>query len=810
MNTAMARGLGDGDLPDDVLTEVFSYLPAKSAGRFRALSRSWRATLSSMTFAHLHLQRTTKPGEIKVFFSLPDGTSEEESSHGNAPEEESCNDDGTPEEEDGSCDDGIEEPYFYAWQPGGAVKKLAPNYLGLGTLTRPLHGLVLMRNTRYHVVNPSTGAALALPDSSNPSAKQIRRPLWYYLKHVAYGLGYCAVTGDYKAVRIFSNEASHEFTQILCEVFVLGKLAYWRYPAQDPPVCVIKEENPGVFLSGYLHFLCLDGEIIAFDITAETFGSVLPPPYLEDAGPIIKMTELNGCLCVCHGELGYSDKEYHIWVLTNYKEGEWEQIYRFDPTYWAEPDWTQLDCSWIAPLCMYTSEDGTKKIMFDTGNCKVFTMDVMNGNTPEILFNPDDTMVGRFEDFTEPRLGLFEESLVPVGCTIEEMVLSCPKTKAWFDILKWMPTRHVADLSLVCRGWHAMVKDDNFVRSHVAHANLNKSPRITMIQDTLVKRCCNLEDVINGTEGCQLFLHLVCSQPCHGLNAGTHHSHSFVYNPVGGHGENIMLDGVDDVDDLDDVYDGADNVDDVDDADDGVDNVDDGVDNVDDVDNGMFFAGQTGLGYDAQNNKHVIVLITYKQKNLATREYQLECKLRYVNKKKCHSVDPPPRPIADVPPTWVDGKIFWLVDPNLGPVSQKCEIVSFDVETKEFQVLGGPPCSSYNDGNMSILQLQGALCVACSDKRSNALDIWMMKDAGIWSMEYHIELEEFSPQYSWEKTTPLAIDPTDGRILLSTGRSLGYIDPKTGAMETLYSNHGQPGDANFCPVICHESFVSTL
>jgi hypothetical protein len=86
----------------------------------------------------------------------------------------------------------------------------------------------------------------------------------------------------------------------------------------------------------------------------------------------------------------------------------------------------------------------------------------------------------------------------------------------------------------------------------------------------------------------------------------------------------------------------------------------------------------------------------------------------------------------------------------------------------------------------------------------------MMKDAGIWSMEYHIELEEFSPQYSWEKTTPLAIDPTDGRILLSTGRSLGYIDPKTGAMETLYSNHGQPGDANFCPVICHESFVSTL
>jgi hypothetical protein len=287
----------------------------------------------------------------------------------------------------------------------------------------------------------------------------------------------------------------------------------------------------------------------------------------------------------------YGDIAYHVWLLRNYeKGGEWEQICRVDPTAWAkQPDqWEQLDSGWIAPLCMYKSEN---KILFDTATCKVFTMDVPNGNSPpEVLFNPDETFGRSFEDFSEPSIGLFEESLVPVGRTIEEMVLSSPNTKAWFDILKWMPTRYVAGLSLVCRAWRAMVKDDHFIRSHVAHANLNKSPRIMMIQDPTFGVYVDLQDVINGTKGYTVSARFVCSQPCHGLNAGTHFVCSFVCNPVRGYIERIFLDGVDE---------------------------------------DTVFAGQTGLGYDSEYNVHVLVLVTYKEKNFATRDYQIECKLRY-------------------------------------------------------------------------------------------------------------------------------------------------------------------------------------
>lgn len=127
--------------------------------------------------------------------------------------------------------------------------------------------------------------------------------------------------------------------------------------------------------------------------------------------------------------------------------------------------------------------------------------------------------------------------------------------------------------------------------------------------------------------------------------------------------------------------------------------------------NDTFFAGRIGLGYDSEIDKHLLVHITYKEDNLETRYYELQCKMRYVNHEQWRPLDPPPRPVAAMPPTFVNGNIYWMVEPNLGPVSATCEIVAFDIQTQEFEVLQGPPCS-HDSGHMTILQLQGALCVA--------------------------------------------------------------------------------------------------
>jgi hypothetical protein len=83
----------------------------------------------------------------------------------------------------------------------------------------------------------------------------------------------------------------------------------------------------------------------------------------------------------------------------------------------------------------------------------------------------------------------------------------------------------------------------------------------------------------------------------------------------------------------------------------------------------------------------------------------------------------------------------------------------------------------------------------------------MMKDCGPWLMEYHIELEKFLPDYLSENTVPLAVDPKDGRILLNASWSLGYYDPKTEEIETIYTENIPEHGFKFCPIICHESLV---
>jgi len=82
-----------------------------------------------------------------------------------------------------------------------------------------------------------------------------------------------------------------------------------------------------------------------------------------------------------------------------------------------------LKSLWITPVGVYYSAAGTTlKIMFGTGSCKVFAVDSNGGGDPEILPTPEDTIIGNCEDDYLPTIGLYEESLVSLGRTIEDMI----------------------------------------------------------------------------------------------------------------------------------------------------------------------------------------------------------------------------------------------------------------------------------------------------------------------------------------------------------------------------------------------------
>jgi hypothetical protein len=156
-------------------------------------------------------------------------------------------------------------------------------------------------------------------------------------------------------------------------------------------------------------------------------------------------------------------------------------------------------------------------------------------------------------------------------------------------------------------------------------------------------------------------------------------------------------------------------------------------------------------------------------------------------------------------PVFANGKLYWMVDPNLGTKSSNlgCEMLALDVSTEKFQVLQGPPCSHAE--MTSTVELNGNLCVVCSDRGADALDIWML-DSGIWSIGYRVELGVYSDEYSVEETAPMVVDPTDGRLLLSTGRALGYYSPIKRTVETIHRLVDQDV-YKFAPVLSEESLI---
>jgi F-box interacting protein len=674
-------------------------------------------------------------------------------------------------------DEPSKEYYFYAWQPGGdPVKKLMRNeFLFPIPLTRPLHGIVLLHcdaddyRGGYYVCNPSTGALLLLPDSYLPLKQNFRaprknypRPLCYF--EVAYGFGYCSTTNEYKVVRLFSNEVD-ETIGPCCEVFVLDKLAYWRPSVHQPPPCTVEDGSPAVFIKGHLHFLCRDGGITVFNISDESFCLMPPPPNPKDH--LARMTELDGCLCVYHGGIADGDGPYHIWMLRDYEARRWEHLCCIDTTAWPEHERMELKSGWIDPLGMYNGANGEKKIVFETDTCKVFVVD-LHSNLLEIIFRPEESIAGRFDN--NPGIRLLEESLVPLGRTMEEMILSSPITKAWSDVLKWLPARSVSELSLVSREWRAVVTSDCFIRSHAVHANSIDRPLAIKFVDPALHYFIDVKDMVSlsyqpniRTWTLSFFMceQFECSQPCHGLNLASCDGAYFLCNPAMGYRQCIKKD--------DNKY------------------------------------KHIALGYDSERDVHVLVH-PYVENNLETGSYILRCSRLYTNEYKWEPIDPPPRPVADVPPVYADGKIYWMVHPDLGPT---CELVALNTMDYEFEMLQGPPC--LGDGRVSMLELNGAICVAFSDRDADAIDLWMMKDDMTWCVEYRIELSDFSSEYSSEKTTVMGVDPTDGRILLNTGKALGYYDPNTLIVHTIYCVPIQSEDSDnnkrICPVIFQESLL---
>jgi hypothetical protein len=90
---------------------------------------------------------------------------------------------------------------------------------------------------------------------------------------------------------------------------------------------------------------------------------------------------------------------------------------------------------------------------------------------------------------------------------------------------------------------------------------------------------------------------------------------------------------------------------------------------------------------------------------------------------------------------------------------------------------------------MILSELDGKLCAAHTSRRTETVTIWSRNDDGGWMTKHAtMQLEqwpEFSPR-SAELVVPLAVGDRR-RVLLDTGKALGYYDASTGSLEMVYS-----------------------
>ncbi|XP_059629116.1 F-box/kelch-repeat protein At3g06240-like [Cornus florida] len=315
-------------LPEEMVVDILSRLPAKCLCRFKCVSKSWFALISSPNFAKTHLNRNDKPKRVFLvsdyFYSI-DCT------------EASNNDDVIAMK--------LDYPLIKDKDPN-LVTDIVASCNGL--LLVVLNNLNKRDDYPMYLCNPSTREFKKLPD--------------YNFRFCMYGLGYDSSMDNYKDTFVVVHSL---------------KTSSWRRRwIQDFPY-----DNSfllpcsGVFVNGSIHWLtnrALDHSpvIVAFDVADEKFRDVLLPnshgillPAKAHAPSGLGV--LGGCL-FCYKEHDYA-VQFDIWVMEEYGVTEsWTKftIYIPDNMYNLEPLCVPLDNELL--LKLYDEEmDEDEKIEED-------------------------------------------------------------------------------------------------------------------------------------------------------------------------------------------------------------------------------------------------------------------------------------------------------------------------------------------------------------------------------------------------------------------------------------------------------------
>lgn len=617
----------------------------------------------------------------------------------------------------------------------------------------------------YYLCNPSMAQIAALPDGRPyPSSD-----------YASFGLGYDARSRSHKVVRLLY----HDYQPAGCDIYDVGasSIGHWR-PAAGAVVLPpgrVRMNQMGVFVEGHVHWptMARHGEeeehIVSFSVSDETFGAYVTPPP-GTAVMRFALAELAGCLCLLSAphcpQSGLESVD--IWLLTDYTTRSWGKHWHIDLTKLPPPPPEVGDDFMFHGVTPLALVDGGRRVLFVSREYQVAAYCLATGTLEEVVV--PDPVFGRRGNVRggahHHLLVPYEESLVPAGRPFQDILWSSPAARALSMALRRLPARTLGRLKLVCRSWRAMLESDRFATLHnaacarataspvsvvfLAPFGTTTAPDIPVELEFLTGTVVSLESC-SGDPGAAgrrwnpplSTARVVCRTPCHGLVLLSHRSenHHVLCNPVTRAVRSFVF--------L--------------------------------PDHGRH--GCAGLGYDPSREEHVVVHLSYTSRCLETRTYAVECWVWPARDLYPTTLDAqPPIPAAvDVPPVHVGGKMYWPREPRLGAAAEEFAILAFDECAETFEVEPAPPAALLgvvdSGDRMVLAELAGKLCAVKLSASMETMTVWGKDDVEGWRREHVVELQqwpEFSPRTTELAVMPMAVDPIDGRILLDTGKALGY------------------------------------
>ncbi|KAF7098342.1 hypothetical protein CFC21_100090 [Triticum aestivum] len=261
----------------DVIFEILSWLPPRSLGRCRCVSRNWRDIISNPAFVAAHMSRAEPLLVAKT----------SDSHHWSL---QLMDTEGTPVR----------------------VSSLA----GAWTFQASLDDLayITFRNrdsVTPAVVNLATGVTLTnLP----------KQTVLEYYTLTYMGFGRTAQSGVYKLLRLRMTNRTQT-----CDILTVGDNVEWRRTRPPPMIARQSYASPPVALDGALHVLSRDENcVLCFDLESEKWQAIHGPQggVIRVKEPI-SIAQLNGTLCIAQME----PYLINIWLLSDSKSNVWVKAY---------------------------------------------------------------------------------------------------------------------------------------------------------------------------------------------------------------------------------------------------------------------------------------------------------------------------------------------------------------------------------------------------------------------------------------------------------------------------------------------------